>query len=98
MVRRQLLTGESEDPLKHMKMTMSANESGVGVGIDGVDVDSRPGEADGGAPRHSSRFAAVLRLLSRSESMQGVADNNLIVARLRWQESGRMTVCLSRVS
>ena len=48
---------------------MSANERGVGVGIDGVYVDSNPGEADGGAPRHSSRFAAAPRSLSRNASM-----------------------------
>jgi hypothetical protein len=52
-------------------MTMSANEGGVGVGvgIDGAYVDSSPWEADGGAPRHSSRFAAVPRSLSCSTSM-----------------------------
>jgi len=48
---------------------MPANESGDGVGIDGVYVDSSPGKDDGGAPRHSSRFAAVPRSPSRSASM-----------------------------
>lgn len=66
-MRRQLSPGESEDRSRHMTMMMSANESGVGVV--GVDEDSSPGEADGDAPRHSSRFAAVSRSLSRSESM-----------------------------
>ena len=70
---RQLYAGESEDRSRHMTMTMtmtmSANAGGLGVGIDGVYVDSSPGEADGGAPRHSSRFAAVSRWLSRSASM-----------------------------
>jgi hypothetical protein len=66
-VYRQLSPGESKDRSRHMSTTMSANESGVG--IDGVCVDSSPGEGDDGAPRHSSRFAAVSRSLSRSESM-----------------------------
>jgi hypothetical protein len=79
-------------------MMMSANESEDGVGVGSACLDSNPGEADGGAPRHGSRFAGVSRSLSRSESMQEVADNNLIVARLRRRENGRMTVCLSRVS
>jgi hypothetical protein len=52
-----------------MMMMMSANEGGLGVGVDGAYVDPSLGEADGGAPRHSSRFAAVPRSLSRSESM-----------------------------
>jgi len=68
-VCRQLSLGESKDRSRHMTMMMSANECGVGVDIVGsVCVDSCPGEADGGAPRHSSRFAAVFRSLSRSES------------------------------
>jgi hypothetical protein len=97
-VCRQLSPGESEDRSRHMTTMMSANESGVGVvGTDGEDLN--PGEADGGAPRHSSRFAAVSRSLSRSASMQGVADDNLIVvARLRRRENGRMIACVSRVS
>ena len=67
---RQLSPGESEDHSRHMTLTMmSANEGGFGVGIDGVHVDSSLGEADVGAPKHSSRFAAVPRSLSRSESM-----------------------------
>jgi hypothetical protein len=90
-----------------MTTMMSVNEGGgavvvaavaaVAVDIDGVYEDSSPGQDDGGAPRHSSRFAAVPRSLSRSASMQGVADNILIVA-LKRRENGRMTVCLSRVS
>ena len=95
-VYRQLSPGESKGRSRHMTTTTSANESGVG--IDGVCVDSSPAEGDDGAPRHSSRFAAVSRSLTRSESMQGVADNNLIVARLMRLENGRMTVCLASVS
>jgi hypothetical protein len=85
-----------------MTTMMSVNEGAdvaVAVDIDGVYVGSSPGEDDGGAPKHSSRFAAVPRSLSRSASMQVAADDNLIVARfLRRRENGHMTVCLSRVS
>jgi hypothetical protein len=72
-VCRQLSPGESKGRSRHMTMMMmmmmSANEGGLGVGVDGAYVDPSLGEADGGAPRHSSRFAAVPRSLSRSEGM-----------------------------
>ena len=91
-VCHQLSPDESKDRSKHMTMmSMSANVNGVGVGMD---VDSNRGESDGGVPRHSLRFAAVPRSLSRSASMWEVADDNLTVARLRRRENGRMTVCV----
>jgi len=62
----QLMPGEHKDRLMHMTMMRSANESEDGVGIGSVHVDSSPEEADGGAPRHSSHFAAVPRSLSHS--------------------------------
>ena len=65
--------GESKDRSRHMATmaTMSADggENGIGVGSVRVDSDSSPGEDGGGAPRHSSRFVAVTRSPSRSESM-----------------------------
>jgi hypothetical protein len=63
---------------------MSVNE---GVDTDGACVDLSPEEYNGGTPRHSLRFAAVPRSLSCSASMQGVADNRLILAHpLKQQE------------
>lgn len=82
-----------------MTTTMSVNEGGVVVvDIGGACVDSSQAEDDAGAPKHSLRFAAVPRSLSRNASMQGVVDNTLTVARLPMRrENGRMTVCVSRV-
>jgi hypothetical protein len=70
------LPDKSEDHSNHMT-TMSVNE---GVDTDGACVDSSLEEYNGGTPRHSSCFAAVPHLLLCNASMQGVADNRLILA------------------